>query len=254
MTHARTLALLVTSCGLMSGCFGDSGSAVIAPTNESPGGIWTGTDSQTGLPVTGLVTESGQFHFVRKDGTQYVGTVTTSGMSGSGSFDGFAPPGTTFADGSIHGIGTVSGTVHQRSAFTATTQFTTDAGSPSSDTLSMTYNTLYDRPSSLATVAGTFTEQGTGTVFSIDANGMIFAQAGSCVISGAVTIIDATYNAYRVSVSYANCAGQYPTLNGVTLTGLGSLDNSVSPERAVLGLSGTAGTTKLAIWDVLDRS
>ncbi len=251
------IALLVACCGLVGSCGGDGGgSAPIAPTNESPGGIWDGTDSQTGLAVRGLVTESGQFHFIRADGSQYVGTVTTSGLSGSGSFDGFAALGTTFQDGSTHGTGTLAGTIYQRSTFTATTQFTTDAGHSYSDTLSMAFNALYNRPSSLATFAGNYTESGSGTVFSVDANGILFAQdaASGCVLNGTVSIIDPRYNAYGVSITFASCTGQYLVLNGLQLTGIGTLDNTVSPERAIIGLSGSAGTTKVALVEILTRN
>lgn len=257
MQRAGRIAWVIVCCGVLGGCFGGGGNgATIVPTNESPGGIWNGTDSLTGLAVLGLATETGQFQFIRADGTQYVGTVTTSGIFGSGSFDGFAPLGTTFPDGSTHGTGTVSGTIHQRSTFNATTHFTTDAGQSTSDTLSMTFDSLYNRPSSLATIAGNYTEAGTGTIFSVDANGVLFAQdaATGCVINGTVSVIDANYNAYRVSVSYARCTGQYAVLNGLQLTGLGTLDNTVSPERAVIGLSGSSGATKVALVEVLTRS
>ena len=257
MQRTGRIALAMVCCGLIGSCGGGGDNSAFVPTNESPGGIWTGTDQQSGLAVLGLVTETGRFHFIRDDGTQYVGTVTTTGMSGSGSFDGFAPLGTTFQDGSTHGTGTVTATIHQRSSFSATTQFTTDAGNANSDSLSMTFDTRYNRASSLATISGNYTESGTGTVFTVDANGLIFAQepaAIGCVINGTVSIIDARYNAYSVSVSYASCVGAYAALNGLQLTGLGTLDGSVSPERAIIGLSGASGSTKVALVEVLTRS
>lgn len=258
MPRLRTFAIVAGCCSALIACGGDGGTGpAIVPTNESPGGIWNGTDSQTGGAVLGLVTEDGRFHVIRADGTQYVGTVTTQGISGSGNFDGYAPLGTTFADGSTHGTGSVAGTIHQRSSFTASTQFTTDAGHAFSDTLTMTFDPLYNRASSLATIAGNFTEPGSGTVFSVNGDGTIFAQAGpaiGCVINGKVSIIDANYNAYGVSVTYASCVGPYAVLNGLTLTGLGTLDNTVVPERAIIGLSGTAGGTKVAIVEMLSRS
>jgi hypothetical protein len=256
MRHLGSITWVMCSCGLLAGCFGDGGGAPLAPTNESPGGIWNGTDSQTGRAVLGLVTESGQFHFIREDGTQYVGNVTTKGTSGSGTFDGYAPFGTTFLDGSTHGAGTVAGTIQQRSSFAATTQFTTDKGASYPDSMSMTFDPLYNQPSSLATIAGNYTEAGTGTVFSVDGAGMIFAQEGAaigCVINGRVSIIDATYNAYAISLSYASCVGQYAVLNGLTLTGLATLDNKALQERAIIGLHGSSGATKVAVVATLNR-
>jgi len=75
-----------------------------------------------------------------------------------------------------------------------------------------------------------------------------------CVVNGTVSIINASYNAYRVQYSYANCTGSAATLNGVQFSGLGTLDNTVSPERAIVGVTGQSGSTKLAIVWSLPRT
>ena len=43
-------------------------------------------------------------------------------------------------------------------------------------------------------------------------------------------------------------------LNGVTLTGLGTLDNTTTPKLAIIGLSNTVGAAKVALVVTLDRS
>lgn len=93
-------------------------------------------------------------------------------------------------------------------------------------------------------------------VFSVNGTGVVFAQDATSgrVISGTVSIINASYNAYSVTISYASCQGQYAILNGAQLTGLGTLDNTVAPERGVVGVSGTAGATKVAIVETLNRT
>src|ERR1035437_8606215 len=74
---------------VLTACGGGGGGSTPAPiSNASPGGIWQGTDSITGLSIYGIITESGEFRFLRADGSQYFGTVTTSGNNISGSFGG----------------------------------------------------------------------------------------------------------------------------------------------------------------------
>ena len=123
----------------------------------------------------------------------------------------------------------------------------------------MTYSALYDRDSSLAASAGNFLPdthvdplapgQFTGSI-SISGNGVIFEQdpLSQCVVNGQVNLIDTRFNAYEVSITFANCTDAYLTIdnsngqfgpdptievfipNGTTLSGLGILDDSVLPE------------------------
>jgi len=239
---------------LTSGCGGGGGSNPAAQ-NASPGGIWRGTDSVTGYPMVGLVTETGEAHFIRNDGVQFVGTVATSGNSISANYEGFTQFGYVFPDGSTHGTGNLSGTVSARSSISASGTFTTDKGESNNATLSLTFDSLYKRASSLATIAGNFLHPASN-VISINSNGAIFMQDPNtqCVVNGTVSIINASYNAYRVQYSYANCTGSAATLNGVQFSGLGTLDNTVSPERAIVGVTGQSGSTKLAIVWSLPRT
>lgn len=254
---ARFLAVcvfvLLVSCG-GGGGYGSGGNTP-PPTNASPGGIWNGTESVSGLQVTGLVDESGDFHFIRSDGVQYVGTAVTSGNSLSASVNGYTPFGTAFPDGSTHGTGTVSGTISARVSITANTSFKTDSGTVTNGTLNLTFNQLYDQPSALATIAGNYTDTSSGDTVSIDAAGVITAQDANtgCVINGNVTIINASYNAYGVQVTYANCLGAAAVLNGVTLKGLATLDTNTNPVQAIAGVTGSAGGLTYAIVYVLNH-
>ena len=245
-------AIILTACG--GGGSGDSGAPTI--TNRSAGGIWQGTSSASGLQIKGLVDEAGEFHFIQADGVQYAGTLAVSGNSVTGTFDGFAPAGTTFADGSVHGTGTLTGTVQERSSFTANTTFTTDGGAGDSGTVTLTFSAEYNQASSLAILAGNYTDSATGTVVTIGADGTIFAQDANsgCVINGTVSILNASYNAYRMQATYANCVGADAVLNGVEVSGLGTLDTSTSPQQVIAGVTGQAGSTKVAVVYVLNRS
>jgi hypothetical protein len=235
--------LLLTSCG--GGGYGGGTNSQ----NASPGGIWSGTDTDSPLEVTGIIDESGHMRFIRADGIQYVGTLVTSGNSISASFDAYQPFGNSFSDGSTHETGMLSGTIDARVSITASTQSTTDKGTVSSGTLTLTFNQLYDQASSLAALAGNYVQAGSGTAVSIDANGAIFSQdAGTgCVVNGNATIIDASYNTYAIQATYASCTGSTAVLNGITFSGLATLDTAVTPVQLLAGVTGSAGGTTYAL-------
>jgi len=224
--------------------------------NASPGGIWSGTESVSGLQIIGIVDEAGELHFIRADGAQYIGTATTSGNSVSASVQGIVPLGDTFPDGSTSGSGTVSGTIQQRASISLNTSFTTSAGSVSTGTLDLTFSSLYNVASSLATVAGNYTDAETGTVVSVNSDGSVFAQDATtgCVFNGTVSIINSSYNAYRVQGMYANCTGINSALNGVSLSGLATYNNSVNPAQIIAGVNGMGNGADYAVVYVLNHS
>jgi hypothetical protein len=238
------MLVLVSGCG---GGGGSSGTPNPPVTNASPGGIWRGTESTTGLQVVGLVDESGEFHFIRSDNVQYVGTASITANSLSANFEGFTQIGTVFADNTSHGTGTVTGTVQARSTLSLSTQFKTDAGASTSGTVNLTFDTLYNRASSLSTISGNFSSN--GDVVTISSNGTVFSQDPNtgCVVNGTVAIINASYNAYRVQYSYANCTGQSAVLNGLQFDGMATLDNTVSPEHAIVGVTAKSGNVEYAV-------
>jgi hypothetical protein len=246
---ATAVIILLASCGGggSSSSSGDTSSGPPPPvTNASPGGIWRGTESTTGLQIVGLVDESGEFQFIRSDDVQYVGTASVAANSISANFQGFTQLGTVFSDNSNHGTGTVTGTVQARSSLSLTTQFKTDAGTSISGTLNLTFDTLYNRASSLSTISGNYSSG--NVVVTLGSNGSIFAQdpTTGCVLNGTVSIINATYNAYKVQFSYANCTGQSAGLNGVQFSGLATLDNTQTPEHVIVGVTAKSGNVEYA--------
>jgi hypothetical protein len=244
---------------VLAGCGGGAstvGGGNPGQSNVTPGGIWHGTESVSGLQVTGLVDESGNFHFLRGDGVQYVGTATVNGNSLSASVEGFVPLGFTFPDGSAHGTGTISGTLESRKTLNASTQFKTDFNNNSTGTLNLTFDTLYNRASSLTTVSGNFKNSTNSAVVTVGTNGSLFSQdaVSGCVVNGTVSILNSQYNAYQAQFDYANCAGQASALNGVQFTGLATLDNTVVPERIILGATGQSGNIKYSVVLTLNRT
>jgi hypothetical protein len=250
---AAGVAFLLTSCG--------GGSATVGGTpppasNGTPGGIWHGNDSVSGLQVTGLVDESGSFHFLRGDGVQYVGTAAVNGDSLTANIEGFVPVGFMFPDGSHHGTGSITASLQARKTINATTKFTTDSGSVSTGTLNLTFDALYNRASSLTTLSGNFTNPSNSVVVSVGSNGTLFSQdpASGCVLNGSASVINASYNLYKVQFDYASCVGQAAALNGVPFTGIATLDNTVLPERIIAGVTGQSGNVTYSVVLQLNRT
>ncbi|HEX4023840.1 MAG TPA: hypothetical protein VHX52_03920 [Steroidobacteraceae bacterium] len=220
--------------------------------NASVGGTWyatAGTDE-----YLGLVDEMGDFYLIdiTAADTEFLdaGTASVVGTTVSGNYLGVAVGSATYPDGSVYGNGTLTGTVTPRASLDLTAQFTTSMGTLSSTPLSFTYNSLYERASTLATIAGNFTEavnEG-GTVVNltvtISDSGALYSQDpnSGCVENGSVSIINPSYNMYRIQYLYANCTGAYTYLNGLTFSGIGTLDNETSPEEIIAGTSATTGT------------
>jgi hypothetical protein len=148
----------------------------------------------------------------------------------------------------------VTGTVQARSSLSLTTQFKTDAGTSTSGTLNLTFDALYNRASSLSTLSGNYSSG--NVVVTLSSNGSIFSQdpTTGCVVNGTVSIINATYNAYKVQFSYASCTGQSAALNGLQFSGLATLDNTQSPEHAIVGVTAKSGNTQYAVVLNMPRS
>ena len=74
---------------LIAGCNAsslDGSDTSTTPTNASATGVWSGTDSVSGLTITALINSTGQADFIRSDGVQFVGSVQVSGAAIAGTF------------------------------------------------------------------------------------------------------------------------------------------------------------------------
>jgi len=74
---ALATAALVVGCNATDTGSGSSTST----TDASATGVWSGSDSVSGLAVTALINSAGQATFIRSDGIQFVGTVQVSGTT-----------------------------------------------------------------------------------------------------------------------------------------------------------------------------
>jgi hypothetical protein len=261
---APLLAVALAACG------GGGSSSTSTPSpvvnNQSVGGIWNSNYTASNgdqIQAVAIATEDGRYFSASKDLSNNceelsTGTLSVSGSTVSGNVvSAVATYATssgvnttcTFSDGSTWATGTVSGTVVQRSTATITSTGTTGSGTalPAS-TVTWSFNVLYNEPSSLAKIAGNWMGA-TGNTLTINADGSFFVQdpVSGCVINGAASILNASYNAYAWSATYANCQGTSAVLNGQTPTGIVTIDDTVTPNQLVGGVSVTLATGQILI-------
>ena len=248
---ALIAAVALASCGGSDSSTSSSSGTTVQ--NASVGGIWTGTESDSGLQITGVVDEQGEFHFIRSDGVQYVGTAATSSNTVTANFDGYTPLTTTWPDGSVHGKGTLSGTVKQRSSISVSDQFTTDKGLMSSGTIALTFDSVYTQGSSLASFSGNWKDASSGDVISVTSGGVVSWQDPNtgCIGNGTVSIVNSSYNLYRVTFSYANCQGPAAVMNGAQFSGLGTLYTST---QFILGATGSTASATYSVVFTLNKT
>ena len=204
----RILWFLAVVC-FISGCGGGGGgdssppSQVPAPTpppvqDVSADGTWYASVTTDGINYDySVVLHDGTLLGVEaadlEDVVFFEGDYTVTGTDISGSFRS-----------SIAETGTFSGTVVEGESVS----LTIDSGGEISSLL-LTLDPDYNRPSSLSLVQGTWVEVLAGesvSTVTVSADGAFFGQDNfGCVITGAVTIIDAAHNLYALSYSVASC-------------------------------------------------
>lgn len=175
-----------------------------------------------------LTTEDGRFFYYGEDGSISTGVFTVSGNTFSGpEYKASFKSGACIETGLCGAMpeGEDSGTVNQ--GMTLILNGTT-----------WSYNTLYNYPSSLSAIAGTWysaldIDSGasytvTPGILSIAPNGTIFQHdaASTCEIDGQVSLINTSYNAYAISLTYT---GSGCWSNGGTGQGIAYIDYAVSP-------------------------
>jgi hypothetical protein len=242
-------------------CNGSDDTSSTSSTNESATGVWSGTDSVSGLAMTALINAAGQASFIRSDGVQFDGTAEVSGDTLAVTVTGYTNYPGTFSDGSTYGLGTVNGTVTTGSTISATLSFTTNANTALTGTWSLSFETISDNSSSTSAVSGNYTDAVTGAVLSITSAGAMTEQNSSsqstytsCVLNGSISTADSTHDIYEVAYEFEDCTGSYATLNGVQFTGLASLNTGVSPAQLTMAVAGASSSSKYAIVSTLNGS
>lgn len=223
-TRATTVLLVVATLIGLVGCGGGSGSGSGSGTGTNqpppaatvnPAGVWYGYVSNTTLgesyEVVGASISNGELRFVDSQGVQYQGTMHLSGNSYTASIKAIASLGETFVNGKTVITGSLSGTIQQRSEITGSYMMSTGE----SGTVSLLYDAVHQRGSSLSRLAGTWTDI-YGETYSVDSQGQIFAQTSDgCVYSGNASVVTSGFNTYRLNVTVSNCGTFNGTYNGL---------------------------------------
>jgi len=247
----------ISSCVLvlifiLAGCDEGGPFAPAPPPGQSLGGIWLGVDTN-GNEVALISTESGRFRWFADTGEQGFGTGSVNGTAVILNYSQVAELGFTLFDGSVSADCTATGTLQERQTLTVTTNCTTDLDGTFSVFVSLTYQALYERNSSLALIAGNYNDD--SLVLNINADGVMFGQSPVtvCVVNGLVSIIDRNFNLYDVLLGFSSCAERSEVLNGATFTGIATLDNTESPELLIVGVTAEPERVTLAITLALER-
>lgn len=226
---AVVLPSLVVGCSSSSSGGGEESSTTqtTPPPDESPSGIWEGTYSESGTLVNDLsclIAENSELACLLFDPANgdlaggASGSVTVSGDDISGSLTAYAAPGYVLSDGSATADYSITGgTVAERMSLSMTV-----TGGGATGSVSATFDPIYDRNSSLAAVAGSytsFTVDGAPASFSIAEDGGLFAQSESgCVANGQVSVIDPNTNGYSVEAIVSSCPGLDGEYSGLAVT------------------------------------
>lgn len=252
------LALLLA----LGACGGGGGDAPATTPRPTAGGFWAVNTTQVQGRV--LVTEDGRFfgssvNLANNCVVLNYGSVTANGSAFTGTSTGAiatvsvgAPlPSCTLPDGAPYATTSLSGTFVPQTSLTVTSTSTTSLGlALGTQTSTLQFDPLYNVPSSLTAIAGTWNGP-TGNTLAISSTGALSVTdaATGCVLSGQVTIIDARYNAYAASGSYSSCGATAAILNGSTVRALMMIDNTSVPTRLVIGQETTLlnGTKVVAL-------
>jgi hypothetical protein len=216
------VASLVASCD----SDGDRFAGPPPVVHESPSGIYFGQITTTvganpvSINVTGIVSEQGDVQFLLPIDAQrhYAGMVQVDGTSLAGTLTEYRG-----AEGRFLGIdeiaaATLDGTVSTADRLVGDYSSTLDEGQ-----FILDYVPSYETDSSLDLMVGvwTFDMAGAGggvytVTWDVDANGVIFGtDTNGCVFDGDVSLIDTSYNAYRITVDVTLCGainGEYSGL------------------------------------------
>ncbi|HET8706126.1 MAG TPA: hypothetical protein VFM46_07490 [Pseudomonadales bacterium] len=224
-----SVLLALTGCGGGGNGSEFDGATVYTSDSESsanrtgPDGIWTGTeyDVQTGASyeVVALASASGEFRIIGLGrAAQQIGNLTHNNQAlGGGVTYFYSNPYGDVNSSTASSNATLSGSFTAQKTLNLNVEFPSGAISR----LALAYDSRYDTPASLTTVAGTYSNDSLSLTF----NGTeLYGQdTQGCVYAGKVSIPQAQHNLYKLTVELSNCAG----LNG-NYTGMATL-RQISP-------------------------
>lgn len=214
---------LICSILLLAACGGGGGGggSNVTTANASANGYWEGTFTETGLgtfDVSGLLYNGRIIAISESAGAIYDGSYTVSGGNISGDVTAYQINGGPFA------TATISGTVTEQGSISVS--FNTSYGS--SGTMALSFDSIYNRTSSLSKVTGiwNYTSGTYSLTITVQNDGAFTGQdTDGCVVSGAIGILDTAHNLYSMNTSIASCG----VLNG-SYTGFSALLDSITAD------------------------
>ena len=219
----------VGALSALAGCGGGGNGNVVAPppvAAQALDGIWNGTFTSNVVGGTVgaymVISPTNEARYVSTQGVEGAGTIAVSGNTFSSNYTAFTPAGGFFPNGTTVAAGTSNGTGSTKGTITGTY-----SGGGDNGTFTFTYDPIYDRGASLATISGTWTgifvSVGTGAVVTanISTTGVITgSDTAGCVYNGTLSIIDPLKNIYTGSMTQTVCTP------AITLTGLATLTDN----------------------------
>jgi hypothetical protein len=230
----RAAVLAAAAASILSACGGGSSSAPTAATPASPGaappgataqsatGVWEGTitSQATGQvsPMLGMVDAAGASFWMTADGRVMAGPVGTTVPQHAVPVAAHMDQGGAFANGAMHGPMELA--FDSAVAAGALTGHVSGMGDTYAFRAAM--SGMWNRPSSLATLAGVYTRStvtGYTVTLAIGADGRLSgSDTRGCVLNGLATAPDPGRNLYRLTATVTSCG----TLSG-EYAGMGTL-------------------------------
>lgn len=234
----RHASIALAAALALTGCGGGGDNETPAPPGASTQGIWRGTlvlDGERVAGVIGMTDAQSDTNVILRSATdvQLRGRIASNGTAIDTSL-GFLTLFNTTRDTSLDVFGFLGGIVNARGTLDATLQ---ESAYGRVLLVGLAYDAIYERPSSLALVAGTWRDTSVrGREWRIDAAGAFSGSDGSgCVFQGNIRVIDPARNLYRVDYTVAQCYS-----GTIHVTGHAFLDDAQA-QADVLRSAGTGG-------------
>jgi hypothetical protein len=233
MTMSKTSLVTVIAALSLAACGGGGSDGSNAASNDPGGteataptpasttattpGVWKGTitSTTTGRSSTalGLIATNGQSFWMTTDGRVWNGQMPVSGTQFNTTMAGHMYAGDRFPDGSNYGPSSMM------FGYSSGMWGGSYTGTGDTGTFNMGLSPMWNRPASLAEVAGVYTRTvsyGYAMTMTIDANGQFSASdTRGCLINGTVAVPDATHNLYRLDATVSSCGALNGTYNGM---------------------------------------
>jgi hypothetical protein len=207
---AAAAVLALTACGGGGGggspnsTSNNNGSG--AGSNKTASGVWQGTVASTTTGTSnfvGITNMSGNSIWMTTDGRVWTGQMPTTGTQVSVSMAGYMYPGRQFPDGTNYGTWAMMG------SYANGTWRGQLNGSGDATTFNYSMHPGYNRPASLALLAGTYTRTtsiGYTMTWSFTQNGQITgSDSRGCVFNGTLSVPDPTHNLYQINATVTSC-------------------------------------------------